>query len=59
MTDENPAHQVLADALRRLHDTDDVLTAVGAACRLLREQLEALESELLELARLAADKRPG
>jgi hypothetical protein len=55
MTDQHP-HDLLAEALRRLHDVADVLTAISAASRLLIEQLDRIELEIMQLAKQAADK---
>jgi hypothetical protein len=41
-----------------LHDVADVLAAVSAACRLLGEQIDLVELDVIELARLAADTPP-
>jgi hypothetical protein len=56
MTDD--PHEVMAATLRRLHDVADVLAAVSAACRLLGEQIDLVELDVIELARLAADTPP-
>jgi hypothetical protein len=53
MTDR--PHDLLAESLRRLHDVADVLTAISAASRLLIEQLDQVELEVMALAKMAAD----
>lgn len=56
MSDDINPHDIMTAALRRLHDVSDVLAAVCAAARLLGEQVDKIELEILELARLASDK---
>jgi hypothetical protein len=58
MTDRHP-HEVMVEALRKLHDCSDVLRAIAAASRLLVDQVDALELLVMELARQAADKEEG
>jgi hypothetical protein len=55
--DQHP-HEMMASALRKLHDCSDVLRAIAAASRLLVEQLDRIELDIMELARIAADKPP-
>ncbi len=55
MTDQHP-HEMMASSLRKLHDCSDVLRAIAVASKLLVEQLDQVELEIMELARLAANK---
>jgi hypothetical protein len=47
---------IVEAALHKLHDCSDVLRALSVASKLLADQIEYLEVDILELARLAADK---
>jgi hypothetical protein len=48
------------NTIRRLHDIRDVIRAIAAASRLLDEQFERIEADVLDLMRqAAADKHPG
>jgi hypothetical protein len=58
MTDDRHPHELLQAALQRLHDCSDVLRAIAAAARLLVEQLDLIELDIMELTRLAADTPP-
>jgi hypothetical protein len=54
-SDDNP-HNTMAAAMRKLHDCSDVLRTIAVASKLLVEQLERIELDIMEFARIAADK---
>jgi hypothetical protein len=47
--------ELLTSMLQKLHDSVDVLAAIGAACRLLCDQLGGVEDDVIELMRRAND----
>jgi hypothetical protein len=55
MIDGRHPHDLLESALRRLHDAADVLAAISVASRLLVEQIDALEGDIIALTKMATD----
>jgi hypothetical protein len=48
--------EILRATLTRLNDCSDVLTACSVAAKLLIEQIEIIEADVMEIARLAGNK---